>query len=57
MEDMKKLYDNNPDFKLYVDRYMKSRCIPQDKLEDVLQHSLVQSYAEYLQENSKGTTQ
>jgi len=54
MGDIKKFYDTNPDFKLYVDRYMKSRNIPQDRLEEVLQHALVQSYAEYLKETSRG---
>ena len=57
MEDMKKLYDTNPDFKLYVDKYMTTRHIPQDRFEEVLQHVLVNNYAEYLQETSRGITQ
>ena len=56
MEDMKKLYDTNPDFKLYVDKYMATRHIPQDRFEEVLQHVLVKNYAEYLKETSRGTT-
>ena len=54
MYDIKKFYDVNPDFKGYVDRYMKSRHIPQDKLEEVLQHVLVKNYANYVKENLRG---
>lgn len=56
MDDMKKFYDTNPDFKLYVDKYMTTRHIPQDRFEEVLQHVLVKNYAEYLKETSRGTT-
>ena len=50
MEDLRKFYDSNPDFKRYVDKYMTTRHIPQDKLEEVLQHVIVRNYAEYLKE-------
>ena len=51
MEDTKKFYYANPDFKSYVDKYMTSRHIPQDKLDEVLQHVLVKNYADYIVES------
>lgn len=53
---IKKFYDSNTDFKCYVDKYMTTRHIPQDKLEEVLQHVIVRDYAEYIEETSREVT-
>lgn len=42
---MKDYYNNNPDFKAFVDKYCKKHCITVD---EALQHEIVrQVYLEY----------
>ncbi len=53
MNDLKTLYENNPDFHKYVDRYCRNynrgRSIP---LEEALRHAEVRNVAAYYRENT-----
>lgn len=43
-------YNHNPDFKLYVDKYIKSNGLT---FEEAIDHKIVNLYLEYTQENSQ----
>lgn len=48
---MDELYQNNEDFKVYVDKYIAKENVP---LQTALSHRIVKNYAEYLMERGNG---
>ena len=48
---MDELYQNNEDFKVYVDKYIAKENVP---LQTALSHRIVRNYAEYLVERGNG---
>ena len=48
---MDELYQNNEDFKVYVDKYIAKENVP---LQTALSHRIVRNYAEYLVERGSG---
>ena len=48
---MTSMYQNNEDFRQYVDKYKKTHGIP--FIEDVFKCIMVQNYAKYLIENKR----
>ena len=48
---MDELYQNNEDFKAYVDKYIAKENVP---LQTALSHRIVKNYAEYLMERGNG---
>ena len=48
---MDELYQNNEDFKVYVDKYIAKENVP---LQTALSHRIVRNYAEYLIERGNG---
>lgn len=51
---MDELYQNNEDFKVYVDKYMAKEQIG---LQTALSHRIVRNYAEYLMERGAKETE
>ena len=49
---MRELYNNNEDFKTYVDKYCQTRKV---SLEVALSHITVQEVGKYYKENRNGT--
>lgn len=47
----KEIYQNNKEFKEYMDRYLRKNNIT---LEEALQHKIIQDIAEYYNKRSKG---
>lgn len=49
MMDLKKLYDENADFRSYVDRYVKNYNEAKEiTVDEAMRHEMVKNYAKYL---------